>query len=233
MKQIATILSLLLSLGQLNGQGIMDFSGKKISAFIINGITEKFAEIKLNESVKVKTDNYTAIQSDLFAWSRITGNKVIQKENTSDCLTFEIIKSTEGIGHGKSFSIIISDKGLEELLSPLGFSLSAALSGYNVNIYFQGPAVKVLENGFKEKLKGLSSPFSGFARNGLNKIGHSPAQEKLWILEKHGAKFFVCQPSMDHFKVKEENIIFPNHIICEYFTFLEVMEKSDIKFFIQ
>ena len=218
---------------QMNGQEILDFSGKTISGFIICKLSEKLDVLPLNGSVKIKTENYKAIQQDLFAWSRMTGNKIAILENNQQNLTFEVTKIADKINKGKSFSIIISNKGLEELLSPLGFSVGAALSGYQVNIYFQGPAVKVLEKGFKEKLKGFNSIFSGFARSGLSKIGHSPAQDKLRILEKYGAKFYVCQPSMEHFNLKEQNIAFSNIVICEYFTFLEVLDKSNIKFFLQ
>ncbi len=218
---------------QVGAQEFLDFSGKKISGFIIYKVSEKLDSLKINESIKIKTDNYKAVQQDLMAWGRMTGNKIEVTDDNQNNLVFEITKIANQINKGKSFSIIISDKGLEELLSPLGFSVGAALSGYQVNIYFQGPAVKVLEKGFKEKLKGFNSIFSGFARNGLSKIGHSPAQSKLRILEKHGAKFYVCQPSMEHFGLKEQNIAFSNIVICEYFTFIEVLEKSDIKFFLQ
>jgi predicted peroxiredoxin len=218
---------------QINAQETFDFSGKKISGFIICKLSEKLDVLPLNESLRIKTENYKAIQQDLFAWGRMTGNKIVLLDNNQQSLTFEVTKIADKINNGKSFSIIISDKGLEELLSPLGFSVGAALSGYQVNIYFQGPAVKVLEKGFKEKLKGFNSIFSGFARSGLSKIGHSPAQDKLRILENNGAKFYVCQPSMEHFNIKEQNIAFSNIVICEYFTFLEVLEKSDIKFFLQ
>jgi predicted peroxiredoxin/TusA-related sulfurtransferase len=223
----------ILMTNQMNGQEILDFSGKTISGFIIVKLSEKLDVLQINESVKIKTENYKAIQQDLYSWSRMSGNKIVLIDNNQQNLTFEVTKLVDKINKGKSFSIIVSDKGLEELLSPLGFSVGAAMSGYQVNIYFQGPAVKVLEKGFKEKLKGFNSIFSGFARSGLVKIGHSPAQNKLRILEKYGAKFYVCQPSMEHFNLKEKDIAFSNIVICEYFTFLEVLEKSDIKFFLQ
>jgi predicted peroxiredoxin len=218
---------------QQNAQKIIDFSGKKISGFIISKVLEKFEDLKINESIRIKTDNYKAIQTDLNAWCNMTGNNVSLIDKNENSLTFEITKSVEKQNNGKKYSIIISDKGLEELLSPLGFSIGAALSGYQVNIYFQGPAVKVIEKGFKEKLKGFNSIFSRFASNGLTKIGHPPVQEKLRILEKYGATFYVCQPSMDHFGLKEQNIAFSNIVICEYYTFLKVLEESDIKFFLQ
>jgi len=46
-------------------------------------------------------------------------------------------------------AIVISKPGLEELLSPLGFALAGACAGWNVSIYFQGPAVSVLQTNFR------------------------------------------------------------------------------------
>ena len=211
---------------------LFDFSNKKISAYILNNVVQKLKQIKIGDNIQIKIDNYKAIDNDLEAWSRLTKKKIELIESKTDYKIYRIEK-TNDFQIDKKFAIIISDKGLEELLSPLGFAWIAAVSGMEVHIYFQGPAVKVLKKGFKEKLKGLSSIFSGFARNGLKKIGHLPPQDKLIELKKLGAKFYLCQPSMDHFKVRETDLIFDNIIIAEYGTFIEVLSEADIKFFLQ
>ena len=74
-------------------------------------------------------------------------------------------------------AMVISDPGLEQLLSPLGFALAAALEGIDVHLYVQGPAVRLLTRGFRERLPGLKRPFSRFARAGLDRAGHVPAQD--------------------------------------------------------
>ena len=43
--------------------------------------------------------------------------------------------------------MVISNPDLEELLSPLGFALAAALEGIEVRLYVQGPAVRILGRG--------------------------------------------------------------------------------------
>lgn len=151
----------------------MDYSGKKITACILNEVVQQLKEIKKGETIEIKVDNYQAIDNDLSAWSRITENPIEIIESKTNFKIYQLEKK-EDIISNKKFALIISDKGLEELLSPLVFSWAAAISGMEVHIYFQGPAVKVLKNGFKEKLKGFSSIFSGFARKGLSKIGHIP-----------------------------------------------------------
>jgi predicted peroxiredoxin len=129
--------------------------------------------------------------------------------------------------------MVLSNPGLEELLSPLGFALAAALSGVEVHIYFQGPAVKVLTNDFREHLHGLSRPFSGFAREDLAAAGHVPPHEKLQQLHELGARFYLCGGSMAHFGVTAADVIFGDVRIAEYFTFIEVMTKADIHIVLQ
>jgi len=209
----------------------IDFSGKKITVYILNEVVQQLIELETGETIRIKVDNYQAIDNDLAAWSRITGNKIEVQENASNYKIYQFEKTKEALSN-KKFAIIISEKGLEELLSPLGYAWAAAVSGMEVNIYFQGPAVKIMKKGYKEKLKGFNTLFSRFARKELAKTGHIPPQEKLIELYKLGAKFYLCQPSMDHFKVKKSDLIFTDIITAEYITFLEVLNDSDMKFFL-
>ncbi len=209
----------------------LDFRGRKISVYIINDVIHQLSSIDQGGTLQIKVDNYQAIDSDLSAWSRITGNNIEIVENETAYKIYEIQKKQNTVSD-KKFAIIISENGLEELISPLGFAWAAAVSGMDVHIYFQGPAVKIMKKGYKEKLKGISSIFSVFARKGLSKIGHIPPQDKVIELKKLGAQFYLCQPSMDHFKVKKSDLIFSNLVLAEYVTFMEVLNKADIKFYL-
>jgi predicted peroxiredoxin len=99
--------------------------------------------------------------------------------------------------------------------------------------YFQGPAIRVLARGFTEHLHGLSRPFSRFARTGLTKAGHLPAQDKLRQLQALGARLYACAGSMRHFKVAKTDLAFDGVTIAEYLTFTEVMRLADINLFVQ
>lgn len=128
--------------------------------------------------------------------------------------------------------MVISSAGLEELLSPLGFALGAALEGIDVNLYFQGPAVKVLTRGFRPKLSGWARPFSRFAAAGMTKSGHIPAQDKLRQLQSLGAHIYLCGGSLEPFKVRREDLIFDDVAIVEYLAFMEIMETADIQLYV-
>jgi predicted peroxiredoxin len=127
---------------------------------------------------------------------------------------------------------VISSDGLEELLSPLGFALAAALEGMAVHLYIQGPAVRVLTRGFRPKLHGWARPFSRFAASGLTNTGHIPAPEKLRQLRSLGTQIYMCGPSMQHFKVKPEDLIFQDLPVIEYLTFMPIMEEADVHIYV-
>lgn len=211
--------------------GYLDFTGKKISVFILNEVIKKLNESFNGGGVHLKVDHYEAIDNDLNAWSRITGTQLELLNSEADFKLYKIHNKQEQLRSGK-MAMILSNQGLEELLSPLGFVWAAAVSGMDVHIYFQGPAVRILKKRFVEKLNGFNSIFSGFARKGLRTIGHIPPQDKILELKELGAKFYLCQPSMDHFKVLKSDLIFEDVILAEYVTFLEVLKDADIRFFV-
>jgi predicted peroxiredoxin len=210
----------------------LDFKGKTITAYVLSNTIQALKSKQVGESVILKTDNLKALENDLMSWSRMTSWPLSLESNQPSNFVFKITKG-QPINHTKKLAIVISKNGLEELLSPLGLAICCGLSGYDVNIYFQGPSVRILTKEFKEKLPSFNSIFSGFARNGLNKVGHLPAQQKLRTLQELGAKFYVCQPSMQHFGVREKDLVFNDLILCEYLTFLEVYNTADLKLFLQ
>ena len=129
-------------------------------------------------------------------------------------------------------ALVISTDGLEELLSPLGFALAAALEGLSVDIFFQGPGVHVLQRGFQPKLSGWwRRPFSSFAARGMAASGHIAARDKLRQLVSLGANLFVCAPSLDRFEVSPDEIIFEDVPQVEYLSFVAAMKDSDIQIY--
>jgi len=110
----------------------------------------------------------TAIDADVGAWSRATGNAIVERGDHARGRRY-VIEKGEPRRSGHALAAIISDDGLFELLSPLGFALAAALDGHDVALYLQGPAVRVLSERFTPKMHGVGRPFSRFPRDGLAK----------------------------------------------------------------
>ena len=211
---------------------LLDMRGKTITTFIAYQAVQRLADLADGEALTLLTDAEEDIDNDMRAWCRITGQELVSAERTGSTSTYVIRKQPASPAR-RRLAAVISDPGLEELLSPLGFALAAALEGTEVSLYFQGPAVRVLAAGFAEKLHGFSRPFSRFARAGLTRAGHIPAQEKIRQLQALGAHLYACGPSMRHFKVAKTDLAFPGVTIAEYLTFMEIMARADICLFVQ
>ena len=220
----------------LNSKDTVDLTEKIITPYIVYHIVQKLKKIDGDLVLKIVTDNFIAIENDIKAWSRMSGYKIEKIETLDKKLVFHIKNFSKKKLEEKpieKLAMIISDPSLEKLLSPLGLAVSAALSGKQVHIFFQGPATRLLKKGYNASLEGLSKPFSRFARNSLANMGHLPANEKLRQLKEFGSVFYICGGSMDHFGVKEQDLIFNDIIIAEYFTILEVMDKANTKIMLQ
>ena len=210
----------------------LDMRGKTITTFIAYETLRQLADLADGESLELLTDASEEIDNDLRAWCRTRGQELAAAGPTDGSQQYLITKRPL-LPAGKRYAGVISDAGLEELLSPLAFALAAALEGSDVSLYFQGPAVRVLAKGFIEHLHGPGRPFSRFARAGLARAGHIPAQEKLRQLQALGGHLYACAGSMRHFRVAKTDLAFNDVTIAEYLTFMETMALADINVFIQ
>ncbi|MBC8442168.1 MAG: DsrE family protein [Deltaproteobacteria bacterium] len=216
----------------LNASTPLDMTGKTITPFILFHAAKHLQSLEHGEVLIIRTDIFKAIESDINAWCRMSGHLLEKIETTKESQLYYVKKGLPKSTQ-KSLAIIISTTSLEELLSPLGLALSAAISGRKVHLYFQGPGTRLLKKGYTASLDSFSMPFTGFAKSGLAKAGHLPAEKKIQQLKELGAIFYICGGSMDHFGVKEADLIFDDIIQAEYFTILEVMESSDVHIMLQ
>jgi predicted peroxiredoxin len=204
----------------------LDLTGKTITTFVLYAIHEALTGIEVGDRVDARTEALPAIEADLQAWSRTTGHTIVDRVDDRRGRRY-VIEKAQPRRSGRKLAAIISDDGLFELLSPLGFALAAGLEGHDVSLYFQGPAVRVLATGFTARMHGAGRPFSRFPRNGLAEVGHIPPQDKLAQLQTLGARFYACGPSMDHYKVDPTNLAF-EVTIAAYLTFMEQLDTADI-----
>ncbi|MBI9098015.1 MAG: DsrE family protein [Spirochaetaceae bacterium] len=216
-----------------NEQGLtIDCKGKTISTFIIFYLFQGLSEIENDQYVDLIIDNTDYVKNDIVSWANYCDIQILSEEEIDGSIQIRFVKQSQ-INKGKSFALALAEDGLGELLSPLGFALGAALSGYDVRIFLNGPAVKIVEKGFKEKLSGFSRIFSGFARRGLNNIGHISPTQKLLQLKQLGAEIYICGPSADQFKLNRNKVIIEDVKYVEYMTIIPILAEADINFFIQ
>jgi len=209
----------------------LDGRGKSITTFVVYEAHQLLEGMLDGDRLEILTDDFEPFDSDIEAWCQATGHRLAESESNSGGLRFLVEKGTRRI-QDKKLAMVVSVVGLEELLSPLGFALAAALEGIEVHLFLQGPAVRVMARGFRPKLRGLSRPFSRLAEAGMSATGHIPPLAKLRQLRSLGAKLYVCGPSMKHFKVTKEQLVFDDLPMVEYLTFMRVMERADIHLYI-
>jgi predicted peroxiredoxin/TusA-related sulfurtransferase len=209
----------------------LDRTGKDITTFAVFDAASALDSMSEGEVLELVTDDFEPFQHDVAAWCDATGHVLRSSETVAVGYRF-LIEKRAPVKRDTKLAMVISDAGLEELLSPLGFALGAALEGIDVHLYFQGPAVRVLTKGFHPRLKGWSRPFSRFALAGMAKSGHIPPYDKLRKLGTLVAHLYLCGGSLPHFKVSREDLIFDDIPIVEYLTFMSIMAEADIQLYI-
>jgi TusA-related sulfurtransferase/predicted peroxiredoxin len=208
----------------------LDRRGKTITTFVVFDVAAELDKLQNGEVLEVLADDFEPLLRDVAAWCEVAGHSVVSCDPVPTGLRFLIEKGAPRPATG-SLAVVISTDGLEELLSPLGFALAAALDGMTVHLYIQGPAVRVLTRGFRPKLHGWARPFSRFAAAGLTRAGHVPAQDKLRQLRSLGAHLYLCGPSMQHFNVKPDDLIFTDLPVVEYFSFIPIMANAQAQIY--
>ncbi len=205
----------------------LDRRGKAIATFVVFDAAAALESMVEGDRLELLVDDYPPLRADIAAWCASTGHRIVDSGRTSEAVRFLIEKGATRAKDTK-LAMVVSADGLEELLTPLGFALAAALEGIEVSLFVQGPAVRVLQRGYRPKLKGWARPFSRFAAAGMAGSGHIPPQEKLAQLRSLGARIYACGPSMEHFKVAPEELAFDDVSMVEYLTFMTIMEDAGI-----
>jgi predicted peroxiredoxin/TusA-related sulfurtransferase len=211
----------------MTGAKTLDRRGKTITTFVVYDAAAELRAMGEGEVLEIITDDFEPFGSDIAAWCGAVGHRLLADERIADGRRF-LVEKGAAVRKDTSLAMVVSTDKLEELLSPLGFALAAALEGIHVSLYLLGPSVHVLKRGFQPKLRGWSRPFSRFAAAGMTSSGHIPAQEKLRQLRTLGATIYVCGPSMQRFKVAKEDVVLDEFHVVEYLTFMAVMERATI-----
>ena len=118
-------------------QTSLDMRGKTITTFIAYEALRQLAGLADGETLELVTDASEEVDNDIRAWCRTRGQELAATGHTDGCQRYVITKRPLRPS-GKRYAAVISDPGLEELLSPLAFALAAALEGSEVSLYFRG-----------------------------------------------------------------------------------------------
>ena len=212
------------------GASALDLQSLTITTAIAYAIHEALGPLDVGESLAVIIGAAPALRPDLETWARQNGHAL---EVVGEDATGVRLRVTKGQAEpsGRRVAIIVSQGGLEDLLSPLGFALAAVLEGAEASVYIQGPAVRILRPGWSATLPWPMRPFTRFARHGLEAAGHVAAVEKLQQFQSLGGRVYACGPSLSHFGVDPDDFALPDVTVCEYLTFMAVMQEADIQLY--
>lgn len=108
--------------GEIKSDRSIDMRGKTITPFIVYYIVKNLKDMQKGELLEVNTDRFEAIENDIGAWARMTGFP-LEKIETGDEYQRYYIRNIETAETEKKLAMIISNPGLEMLLSPLGLAL--------------------------------------------------------------------------------------------------------------
>ena len=102
----------------------IDGRGRSISTAIAYEVWNALRDTEPGEEASVRTDALPAVDSDIRAWCRTAGHDLTGVEERDTERRYGIRKTDQPCAQ-PPWALVISDPGLEELLSPLGFALAA------------------------------------------------------------------------------------------------------------
>jgi len=182
--------------------------------------------------VEVITKDDKGLLHDLGVWCRATGHELLGMQPTAGEARL-LIRKAEPARNEQTMTVIMSTARLENAVYPLDKALAGAALGMDVNMVFEGAAVRLLKRGYRPKLSGLVGGLFTAKVEGVMKdeIGWPLPQESILILEDLGARFYVCSPSLFGYGVHEQDLIVSKYTLGAVVTWADLLAHSDIHVF--
>ncbi len=182
--------------------------------------------------VEVITKDDQGLLNDLGTWCRATGRALLGVQPGAG-ETRLLIRKGEPVRNDRTMTVVMSTASLEHAVYPLDKALAGAVLGMEVNMVFEGAAVRLLKRGYRPRLSGLVGGLFTAKVEGVlkNEVGWPLPQESILILEDLGARFYVCSPSMSGYGVREQDFIVGTYTLGAVVTWADLLARSDIHVF--
>ena len=182
--------------------------------------------------VEVITKDDKGLLNDLSTWCRATGHERLGEQRDQGQARL-LIRKGEPVRNDRTMTVIMSTASLEHAVYPLDKALAGAVLGMDVNMVFEGAAVRLLKRGYRSRLSGLVGGLFTAKIEGVlkNEVGWPLPQESILILEDLGARFYVCSPSMFGYGVHEQDLIVSTYTLGAVVTWADLLAHSDIHVF--
>jgi predicted peroxiredoxin/TusA-related sulfurtransferase len=182
--------------------------------------------------VEVIAKDDKGLLNDLGVWCRATGHELLSVQPGEE-ETRVLIRKGEPVRNARAMTVIMSTASLEHAVYPLDKALAGAVLGMDVNVVFEGAAVRLLKRGYRPRLSGLAGGvFTALVERVMKKeIGWPLPRESILILEDLGARFYVCSPSMFGYGVQEPDLIVRTYTLGAVVTWADLLARSEIQVF--
>ena len=203
----------------------VDLRGLTITTAIVFAGQEELAGLAVGDELELLVEPFPAIVPDLEAWCRATGHELVETLRESESWRLRLRKG-EPRRNGHRVAVVVSEDGLEELLSPLGFALAAALGGAQVALYLQGPAVRVLAPGFRPALARAHTAVQPLRPSGAGEGGARGANGEVAAAAGARRPPVRLRPLASALPRRPAAVR-----VCEYLTFMEIMQQADVQLY--
>jgi len=179
--------------------------------------------------VEVLTKDNQGLLNDLGIWCQATGHDLLSTQPGMAEARL-LIRKAEPKRSDQTTTVIMSTASLEAAVYPLDKALAGAALGMDVNVVFEGAAVRLLKRGYRSRLSGLvGGVFTSKVEQVMKtEIGWPLPQESILILEDLGAHFYLCGPSMFGYGVREQDLIISTYTMGAVITWADLLAHSDI-----
>ena len=182
--------------------------------------------------VEVIAKNDEGLLNDLRTWCNATGYELLDTKPSNGTVRL-LIRKGEPKHSGKTMTVIMSTASLEDAVYPLDKASAGAVLGMNVNMVFEGAAVRLLKHGYRSRLSGLvGGLFTSMVERVMsNEIGWPLPEQSIRMLDDLGARFYICSPSMYGYGVKAEGLVVSEYTLGAVVTWADLLARSDIQVF--
>jgi predicted peroxiredoxin/TusA-related sulfurtransferase len=187
---------------------------------------------EIGSVVEVITKDDEGLLNDLGVWCRATGCELLS-EQPGAAGAHVLIRKGEPKRNGRVMTVIMSTASLEDAVYPLDKALAGAVLGMDVNLVFEGAAVRLLKRGYRPRLSGrVGGLFTTMVERVMRtEIGWPLPQESILFLEDLGARIYICSPSMFGYGVREQDLIVGRYTLGAVVTWADLLACSDIHIF--